>query len=81
MERKETYNGYCYKDINAFNNKKGVCYIAELSDQEYTYQDFLSMCNGNETLARNIFEDIDWQHPETRLDELGYQIPKSYLEQ
>jgi hypothetical protein len=81
MERQETYNGYCYKDINAFNNKKGVCYIAELSDQEYTYQDFLSMCNGNEKLARNIFEDIDWQHPETRLDELGYPIPKSYLKQ
>ena len=27
MERQETYNGYCYKDINAFNNKKGICYI------------------------------------------------------
>ena len=40
MEKQETYNGYCFKDINAFNNKKGVCYIPELSDQEYNYQDF-----------------------------------------
>ena len=28
-ELKSTFNGYCYKDENAFKSKKGVCYIPE----------------------------------------------------
>ena len=69
MKRKKTDNGYCFKDRQAFNNKKGICYIPELSDQKYTYLDFLRIANNNKTLAQNLFDIVDWQHPETLLDE------------
>lgn len=46
-----------------------VCYIPELSDSLYTRQDFLDMCNGQEDIADRIFEAVDWQHPETYLEE------------
>tara|TARA_R100001163_G_C4906842_1_gene92926 strand:- start:271 stop:498 length:228 start_codon:yes stop_codon:yes gene_type:complete len=67
--RTKTDNGYCFKDRKAFNNKKGICYIPELSDQKYTYSDFLRIANSNKTLAQNLFDIVDWQHPETLLDE------------
>jgi len=57
--RTKTDNGYCFKDRKAFNNKKGICYIP----------DFLRIANSNKTLAQNLFDIVDWQHPETLLDE------------
>jgi len=47
------YNGYAYKNENAFNNKQEICYIPENAiksiggtieyDQAYTYQDFIKL--------------------------------------
>lgn len=31
----------------------------------YTYQDFLNICDGDAEKAQELFEDVDWQHPET----------------
>ena len=57
--------GYIYKNSTNFYDRKGICYVPELSEQEYTYQDFLDLCGGNSQLAKYVFETIDWQHPES----------------
>lgn len=51
-------------------NLSGVCYVPELDDTEYTYMDFYTLANGNEEIARVLFDMVDWQSPETKLEEL-----------
>lgn len=58
------------KSYEAFQNQKGIVYIPEAEDQEYTYEDFLDIAGGNVKLAHIIFQLCDWQHPETIVDEL-----------
>jgi len=70
MEKLPTDNGYCFKDYKAFESKKGVCYIPELTDHKYTYNDFMDIAKGNEELAKTLFDLVDWQHPETLYNEL-----------
>ena len=89
-----TWQGWVYKDHDAFESGKGVCYIPEydlqdyekelkgLTEEEivdyhkgensffYTRQNFLDMCDCNEDLAREVFYAVDWQSPETYLNEL-----------
>ena len=43
--------------------------MPELSDAAYTRQDFLAMCNGQEKFAAECFDAVDWQAPETWIDE------------
>ncbi|AIY85375.1 hypothetical protein U729_3219 (plasmid) [Clostridium baratii str. Sullivan] len=63
--------GKVYKDYNEFNKKsKEVCYIPELSDYKYNYHDFFNIALGNKRLAKELFDVVDWQSPETYLDEL-----------
>lgn len=50
---------------------EAVCYVPELSDSLYTGQDFLDMCNGQPEIADQVFHAVNWQHPETYLDEQG----------
>lgn len=65
IERGGTAQGFVFKDYEAFQTKsKAVCYIAELDDEKYTYEDFLRI-GGSEISAQNLFEEVDWQHPET----------------
>ena len=61
--------GMIFKSGEAFNKKKGVCYIPELSDEKYTHKDFLRIADGNEKLAQTLFSIVDWQHPETLMEE------------
>lgn len=63
-----TNQGLVFKDEEAFVNKKGICYIPELNDTEYTYKDFIDMTN-DETLAKALFDNIDWQSPGTLLND------------
>ena len=35
----------------------------------YTRQDFIDICDGNETMARELFDHVDWQMPETLWNE------------
>lgn len=50
-------------------------YTPETEDQEavidrgYYRQDFLAMCNGQEEFAAECFGAVDWQAPETWIDE------------
>ena len=63
--------GWIFKDEEAFlHHPERVCYVPELSDEGYTRQDFLAMCNGQEELAEFLFEMVDWQSPETLKSEL-----------
>ena len=72
IERDFYRQGNIFKDEEAYLDKEHpdkVCYIPELSDSLYTRQDFLDMCNGQVDIADRIFEAVDWQHPETYLEE------------
>lgn len=63
--------GWIIKDEEAFRlHPERVCYVPELSNEGYTRQDFLAMCNGQEELAEFLFEMVDWQSPETLKSEL-----------
>ena len=62
--------GYIYKNWEAFyGDGNEVCYVPELSDAKYTRRDFEDMCGGNKSLAEELFVYVDWQHPESLLDE------------
>lgn len=70
IDRGCTSQGFVFKDEDAYEQSLGkVCYIPELSDTKYTHQDFLDMCNGQEEIARFIFNTVDWQSPETEVEE------------
>ena len=70
IERGGTEQGWVFKDENAFVNRTDkVCYIPELHDTGYTRQNFLDMCGGREDFAAELFDFVDWQSPETLLQE------------
>lgn len=71
-----TGRGVIYKNWEAYYDKDHpdrVCYIPELSDSLYTRQDFLDICNGQPEIADRIFDGVDWQSPETLLEEQWYE--------
>nr|WP_024835438.1 hypothetical protein [Clostridium sp. 12(A)] len=70
LEREFYGQGMIFKDEHAFRYEEKIpCYVPELSDTVYTREDFLRMCNNQEDIANVLFESVDWQHPETYLDE------------
>lgn len=71
-EFKRSYyrQGWIYKNPYAFKNEpKKQCYVPELSNIIYTREDFLNMCNNKADIVEIVFEAVDWQQPETYLDE------------
>lgn len=70
LDRQWFRQGYIYKNPNAYeNDKSAVCYVPELSDSTYTGQDFLDICNGQQDFADELFGGVDWQHPETLMED------------
>ena len=79
----ETGNGVCYipefgfenADKNPFEFDAKERIATEIEDnpyvaiQGYTRQDFIELCDGNVGLAKELYESVDWQHPETLWDE------------
>lgn len=64
--------GWVFKDLEAYaHDKKAVCYVPETSDTAYTGEDILRMCNDQPEIADQVFYAVDWQHPESYLDEQG----------
>lgn len=71
--------GYGYKkDIDWEQvSPEEVIYIPEYGyrngticeDSIYTKKDFIDITGGDNKLAQELFEDVDWQHPETLYDE------------
>jgi hypothetical protein len=70
IEREFYEQGYIFKDEEAYDSGLDIpCYIPELSDAIYTHQSFLDLMDSQESLARDLFERVGWQHPETLLEE------------
>jgi len=70
IDREYYGQGYIVKDQDAFlNHPDKICYVAELSDETYTRADFLELCNQQEDFAYECFRAVDWQHPETWIEE------------
>lgn len=68
--------GWIFKDEEAYLDEEHpdrICYIPELSDFLYTRKDFLNMCNGQSEIADRIFDEVDWQRPETCLEDQWYE--------
>jgi len=74
IERGAIEQGWVYKDERAFYKRfRKVCYIPELDDEPYTREDFLLLCNGSVSMAEYIFYAVDWQSPESLIDEMIQQ--------
>jgi hypothetical protein len=70
IEREYWGQGWIFKDEEAFyNHCDKPCYVPELSDTVYTKQAFINMCGGREDYAQECFDTVDWQHPETWVEE------------
>ncbi len=70
IDREYFRQGYIVKDEEAFDTDlNAVCYVPELSDATYTRQSFIDLMDGQEALAKDLFDRVDWQHPETLLEE------------
>ena len=70
IKREYYRQGWIFKDEEAFLfHADQVCYVPELSDEGYTRQDFMALCNGQEDFAAECFRAVDWQCPETWVDE------------
>ena len=71
LEKKSWYGqGMIYKNWEAYDtDPAAVCYIPEMSNTKYTREDFVRLCGGNEELAREIFLEVDWQHPESLIED------------
>ena len=70
IEREFHGQGYIFKDEEAYDaDLNTVCYVPELTDTAYTHQSFLDLMDGQESLARDLFDRVDWQHPEALLEE------------
>ena len=70
IQRDYYRQGWIFKDEAAFLfHADQVCYVPELSDEGYTRQDFMDLCNGQEDFAGECFRAVDWQCPETWVDE------------
>lgn len=56
----------CFYDIE---HPERVCYIPEKSDTTYSRLSFLEICNRQTDLAEELYEAVDWQHPETLIED------------
>ena len=79
--------GYGYKNVEAFfAGDDFVCYIPEYCYDDitlelevascYTKADFMELALGNEALAQDLFESVDWQHPSSLLNEMEIEERK-----
>lgn len=79
----ETGEGVCYVPEFGFENadenpfefceKEAIASVVENNNyvaiQGYTRQDFIELCNGDEKWAKELYDHVDWQLPETLWDE------------
>lgn len=62
--------GWVFKDWGAFRDRLDApCYVPELDDTVYTRRDFLELCNNQEEIAEELFDQLDWQSPSTLFNE------------
>lgn len=70
IEREYFQQGWIFKDWEAFRDSMDApCYVPELDNIVYTKRDFLVLCNNQEEIAEELFEQLDWQSPSTLFNE------------
>ena len=70
LQREFFGQGWIFKDWGAFQDYLDApCYVPELLDTVYTAEDFLHICNGQIEFADQLFDNVDWQHPESLMEE------------
>lgn len=70
IEKSFWRQGRIFKSWDAYyNREKEPCYVPELSDSVYTSEDFFRICNEQREFADELFEAVDWQHPESLLED------------
>ncbi len=70
INRKYYRQDMIFKDEDACRNRKDEpCYAPELSYSVYTGNDILNIFNGQQEFADELFEGLDWQHPETLMED------------
>ncbi len=70
IKREFFRQGWVFKDWGAFRDSMDApCYVPELDDTAYTKRDFLELCNGQENIAEELFNQLDWQSPSTLFNE------------
>lgn len=70
LQREFFGQGWVYKDWEAFQSHPDLpCYVPELDDVVYTGNDFRAVCNGQEEIAEELFEEVDWQNPSTLMND------------
>lgn len=70
LQREFFGQGWIFKDWKAFQNHPiEPCYVPELSDTVYTAEDLLRICKGQEEFADQLFDGVDWQHPNSLMEE------------
>ncbi len=70
IERKWHGQGYVFKDEEAYVTRPDdPCYVPELSDAVYTANDILALCNGQKEFADELFDGLDWSHPESLMED------------
>lgn len=82
--------GYGYKQHN-YNFTAGdpdeIIYIPELAYEDselpkgYTAQDFINIFGGDLEMAEWLFKEVDWQHPDTLLEDMCACGVIQYFEQ
>lgn len=78
----ETGEGVCYINEYGFEESNGLDHLTDkkflaselvnnpyVAMQGYTRQDLFDICNGNDRLAEDLFDHLDWMSPETLFDE------------
>lgn len=62
--------GWVYKNPETFYHAPSeLCYVPEDLDGAYTANDFLELSQGQPEIAEEMFQSVEWEHPETWLDE------------
>ena len=55
--------------------------IDDIVNECYTTNDFINECKGHENLAEDLFNFIDWQHPDIQDFLEGYDDEKQFFEE
>ena len=68
-ERLSVRDGYLRTGMHFTAIGMPPCYVPELSDTVYTGNDLLSLCNGQEEIAEELFYEMDWPSPSMLINE------------
>ena len=71
IERDYYRQGYVFKSWKNYYSEDDSLpvYVPELTDTIYTKKDIMDLCSGQKEFADELFVFLDWQHPESLLED------------